>query len=161
MDLSYIFTNFLHIRKDIAYEIASAIIDARQRLVQHSTTQKFSSNGIRNENSISNIRVNEENDDDDVSLSSGIISAKDSHTIVKKSSSKSNCISDGDEYQNDNPNNVSINRYNIQRNKILNLTNPQCNMNRMTTYLSEVDWRVFNYITQYFLQKGITFLFSE
>ncbi|CAF3669561.1 unnamed protein product [Rotaria sp. Silwood1] len=142
LDLAHTFINFLHIRKDIAYEIASTIIDARQRLVPSKLTQKSSSSTNIDENFLSNIYINEENDNDDTSISSGIITAEDSDTIVNENSKTSRSISD------------SRTKYNLDKKKIFYLSNSQRIMNRIITYLSEVDWRVFNYLTKHFLQNG-------
>ncbi|CAF4450047.1 unnamed protein product, partial [Rotaria sp. Silwood2] len=147
LDLAHIFINFLHIRKDIAYEIASTIIDARQRLIQLNPTEKSSSTTNIDENFISDIHINDENDNDDTSISSGIVTAEDSDTIVNENNKTSKSIS----------NNSDSDRrktYYVNKNKIFSLSHSQRIMNRITTYLSEVDWRVFNYITKHFLQNG-------
>ncbi|CAF4265277.1 unnamed protein product, partial [Rotaria sp. Silwood2] len=146
LDLAHIFINFLHIRKDIAYEIASTIIDARQRLIQLNPTEKSSSTTNIDENFISDIHINDENDNDDTSISSGIVTAEDSDTIVNENNKTSKSIS----------NNSDSDRrktYYVNKNKIFSLSHSQRIMNRITTYLSEVDWRVFNYITKHFLQN--------
>ncbi len=149
MDLAHIFITFLHIRKDIAYEIASTIIDARQRLIRQIPTQKSSSNAIINEKLISN----EQNDIDDASISSGIVTGDESDTIVSENSNTSRSISDDDEDQNNMPDVIKRNKYNLYENKHIDSSKSQ-HMSRITKYLSEADWRVFNYITKHFLQDG-------
>jgi hypothetical protein len=139
LDLAHVFITFLHIRKDIAYEIASTIIDARQRLIRQIPTQE----------SLSNKDMNEENDSDDASISSGIITAD-----VSDNSSTSRSISDDDEDQNNIPEIMKRKKYSLFKNKMIDSSNSQRVMNRITTYLSEADWRVFNYITKHFLQDG-------
>jgi hypothetical protein len=115
-------------RKDLAYEIASTIIAARQRLVSPISIQKSSS--IIDKKSMSHTHIN-----DDTSISSGIVTGEDS-TV-------SESISDDDEDVIRTKKNKNRMNYSSQR-----------IMNRITTYLSEVDWRVFNYITKNFLQNG-------
>jgi hypothetical protein len=139
LDLAHVFITFLHIRKDIAYEIASTIIDARQHLIRQIPTQE----------SLSNRDMNEENDSDDASISSGIITVD-----VSENSSTSRSIIDDDEDQNNVPEIMKRKKYSLFKNKMIDLLNSQRVMNRITTYLSEADWRVFNYITKHFLQDG-------
>lgn len=140
--MAHIFITFLHIRKDIAHEIASTIITARQHLIQPISTQKSSSSSILQSKS------DLDEDSDVKSISSGIITSEDSQTIISEHSSISSSISD-DEHQRNIPKN-----YNSYLNKNISSSNSQQIMNRIITYLSEVDWRVFNYITKYFLQNG-------
>ncbi len=142
--MAHIFITFLHIRKDIAHEIASTIIATRQRLIQPISKQKSSSSTII----ISKTHISDESDNNDnASISSGIVTAEDS--------SISSSISDNnDEHQNNFPEVIGRKKYNLYTNKSISSSNSQCIMNRITSYLSEVDWRVFNYITKHFLQNG-------
>jgi hypothetical protein len=130
LDLTHIFITFLHIRKDIASEIASAIISARQRLIQPISTQKSSSSTII-----------DDNDDDDQSASSGIITAEESDTIIS---------------ENDDKDHADQNYFPIMtsRNENIYSSSSQRVMSRITAYLSEADWRVYNYLTKHFLQNG-------
>ncbi len=145
--MAHIFITFLHIRKDIAYKIASTIIASRQDLIQTISTQKSSSSA--------KTHISEENDNDIESISSGIITAEDCDTIVSENSSISRSISDdNDEDENNFPDIIRRKKYNLCTNKNICLSNSQRIMSRITTYLSEVDWRVFNYITKHFLQNG-------
>ncbi|CAM4915049.1 unnamed protein product [Rotaria socialis] len=134
LDLANIFINFLHIRKDIAYEIASAIIDARQHLIEFPLTEKSSSSTMF----------------DDASISSSIVTAEDSDTAMNESSYTSRSMSKDAKNQN----HLKKRRSNPAKNKITYSSTSQRVMNRIITYLSEVDWRVFNYITKHFLQKS-------
>jgi len=147
LDLAHIFITFLHIRKDIAYEIAATIIAARQDLIQTISIQKSSSSA--------KTHISEENDNDVESISSGIMTAEDSDTIMSENSSISRSISDdNDEDENNIPDIIRRKKYNLHTKKNICSSNSQRIMSRMTTYLSEIDWRVFNYITKYFLQNG-------
>lgn len=139
LDLAHIFITFLHIRKDIAHEIASIIISARQHLIQPISIEKSSS---------SSIVLSNENDD--LSISSGIVTGEESDTVISEHSSVSNSINDNNEQDQ--------NKIHSYLNKNIYSSNSQQIMNRMTSYLSEVDWRVFNYITKYFLQNGKKYL---
>lgn len=139
--------SFLHIRKDIAYEIASNIINTREQLVQSMATETSLSSTITERKFMSDMYINEENDRDDTSISSGIITSEDSDTVIHKND---------DDVKNQN------NHSDATREKQNNSSNSQSNMmNRITIYLSKVDWRVFNYITKYFLQNGMPLLSIE
>ncbi len=151
MDLAHIFITFLHIRKDIAYEIASTIVTARQNLIRTIPTEKSSSNTI----------IAEENDGDDTSISSGIVTVEDSDTIVSENSSISRSTSDDDEDQNISTNVIGRKKYDLYKNKIFSSSNSERIMSRIINYLSEVDWRVFNYITKHFIQNGNRFSSSK
>ncbi len=151
MDLAHIFITFLHIRKDIAYEIASTIIDARQRLIPPIATENSSSSTMIDNNITSKTRLSEENDNDDASISSGIVTAEESDTVISENSGPSRSISDD---QNNFPDFIQRKKYNLYMNKNISPSNPQRMMSRMTSYLSEADWRVFHYITKHFLQNG-------
>ncbi len=151
MDLAHIFITFLHIRKDIAYEIASTIVTARQNLIRTIPTEKSSSNTI----------IAEENDGDDTSISSGIVTVEDSDTIVSENSSISRSTSDDDEDQNISTNVIGRKKYDLYKNKIFSSSNSERIMSRIINYLSEVDWRVFNYITKHFIQNGKRFSSSK
>jgi len=157
LDLAHIFITFLHIRKDIAYEIASTIITARQHLIRTIPTEKSSSNTIIEENFRSNTHIAEENDGDDTSISSGIVTVEDSDTIVSENSSISRSTSEDDEDQNV----IGRKKYDLYKNKIFSSSNSERIMSRIINYLSEVDWRVFNYITKHFLQNGKRFSSSK
>jgi hypothetical protein len=137
--LAHIFITFLHIRKDIANEIASTIIAARQHLIQPIST---SSSTII--------------DNDDQSASSGIITTEESDTMISKNDSTSRSISDDNDLEDQNyfPIMASRKNYNLYTNKNISSSSAQCVMSRMTAYLSEADWRVYNYITKHFLQNG-------
>ncbi len=151
MDLAHIFITFLHIRKDIAYEIASTIVTARQNLIRTIPTEKSSSNTI----------IAEENDGDDTSISSGIVTVEDSDTIVSENNSISRSTSDDDEDQNISTNVIGRKKYDLYKNKIFSSSNSERIMSRIINYLSEVDWRVFNYITKHFIQNGKRFSSSK
>jgi hypothetical protein len=151
LDLAHIFITFLHIRKDIAYEIASTIVTARQNLIRTIPTEKSSSNTI----------IAEENDGDDTSISSGIVTVEDSDTIVSENSSISRSTSDDDEDQNISTNVIGRKKYDLYKNKIFSSSNSERIMSRIINYLSEVDWRVFNYITKHFIQNGKRFSSSK
>ncbi len=154
--MAHIFITFLHIRKDIAHEIASTIITARERLIQPISTEKSSSSTIIDNNIISKTHMSEENDNDDASISSGIVTAEDSDTVVSENCSTSRSINDddNDEDQNNFPDIIRRKKYNLHTNKNIHSSNSQHIMSRMISYLSETDWRVFNYITKHFLQNG-------
>jgi hypothetical protein len=151
LDLAHIFITFLHIRKDIAYEIASTIVTARQNLIRTIPTEKSSSNTI----------IAEENDGDDTSISSGIVTVEDSDTIVSENNSISRSTSDDDEDQNISTNVIGRKKYDLYKNKIFSSSNSERIMSRIINYLSEVDWRVFNYITKHFIQNGKRFSSSK
>ena len=101
MDLAQILITALSLPKDMASEIASVIIAARQR-----NYSRLFSSGV----------------------------SKD----------------DGDEESID----LLASKGHSHKNKFAHLSKPLPVMRRMTTYLSEVDWRVFQYLTQHFLQNG-------
>ncbi len=156
MDLAHIFITFLQIRKDIAYEIASIIITARQHLIRTIPTEKSSSNTTIDKNFRSNTHIAEEKDDDDASISSGIVTVEDSDTVMSENSSISRSTSDDDEDQNISTDVIGRKKYDLYKNKIFCSSNSERIMSRIINYLSEADWRVFNYITKHFLQNGKT-----
>lgn len=101
MDLAQIFITALFLPKDMASEIASVIIAARQR----------------NQPRFSTSRVSKDDGDQE---SIDLLASKD----------------------------------HFHKHKFAHPSNSLPVMRRMTTYLSEVDWRVFHYLTEHFLQNG-------
>lgn len=145
LDLTRLFITVLHLRKDIAYETASTIIAARQRLIQPILADESSSNRSIDDSLESNTYSSDE--DDDRSVSSGIISDKESETL-------SNENSEHRDQKHHFPKNIQGKDRLIDSNKNTDSSNSHPIMNRITSYLSEVDWRVYNYITKHFLQNG-------
>ena len=133
LDLAHSFITFLHMKKDRAHEVASAIINARQYLIRNPQLHTTSSNTMNYKDDVSIA--------DDRSISSGVISVQNSDATLSEENSR---IDDDDIFTSDN------------RNRNLHNSKSQSIMNRMTTYLSNADWRVFNYITKTFLQDGRT-----
>ncbi|CAF0888177.1 unnamed protein product [Adineta ricciae] len=132
LDLAHSFINFLHMKKDRAHEVASAIINARQHLLRNPQQYTTASNTMNYEDDVSVA--------DDRSISSGVISIENSDITLSEEDSTVN--DDDDIFTSDN------------RSRNLHNSNSQCIMNRISTYLSNVDWRIFNYITKTFLQNG-------
>lgn len=102
----------------------------------------------------------ETNDDDDQSVSSGMMSIEESDTILSENDRASRSLSEEDTDSNHFPMNINRKNYQFHTNKNIFSSNSQPIMNRITSYLSEVDWRVYNYITKHFLQHGSKF-FSD
>ncbi|CAF1222036.1 unnamed protein product [Adineta ricciae] len=134
LDLAHSFINFLHMKKDYAHEVASAIINARQYLLRYPQQRTTSSNTMNYEDDVSIA--------DDRSLSSGVISIQNSDITLSEQDNTVNDDDDDDLLTSDN------------RSRDLHNSKSQCIMNRICTYLSNVDWRIFNYITKTFLRNG-------
>ena len=147
MDLTHLFITVLHIRKDIAYETASTIITARQRLIQPKLARVSSSDRSIDDSLESKTYLSEE--DDDRSISSGIISNEDSGSIFSENSDDNQRRD-----QNHFPKIINGKNRQFRSNKDGDSSDSHSIMNRITSYLSEVDWRVYNYITKHFLQNG-------
>ena len=145
---------FLHLRKDIAYETASTIIAARQRLIQPLSTDESSSSNTVDDSVESKMRMGD--DDSDRSVSSGVSTSDENDTLISEYDQTSRSISDDSGHKNRNhfPIITSTKNYRFYTNKNICSSNSQRVMNRITSYLSEVDWRVYNYITKHFLQNG-------
>ena len=134
LDLAHSLINFLHMKKDHAHEVASAILNARRYLLRNPQQHTTSSNTMNYEDDVSVA--------DDRSLSSKVISIQNSDLTLSEEDST---VNDDDDIFTSN--NKSRNLHNSKS---------QCIMNRISTYLSNVDWRIFNYITKTFLQNGRT-----
>jgi hypothetical protein len=149
LELAHIFVTFLHMRKDTANEVASIIISARERLRRSLPTPKPSSDSLNDESGRSRTYVNEGDGIEDASISSGVATVDDS--------TSRSTIDDEEDHNIPRTMNTGA-KYDPYKNKwIFPSSNSPHTMSRMTAYLSKVDWRVFNYITKYFLQNGTTF----
>ncbi|CAF0769866.1 unnamed protein product [Adineta steineri] len=154
MELAHIFINFIFLRKDIAYEIASIIIAARRHLLPSLPIQTSSSTSVNSKNRISMTSMNDRHDADDTSISFGMVSVENSDTMASENSSTTQSITDDDKDHNISMNIIRRKKYDLYKNKTMCSLKSPCVMSRITNYLSKADWRVFNYITKYFLQNG-------
>ena len=130
LDLAGTLTRFLHVRHDLAQELASIIVAARQRLIQPGSMPQASSTTIMNDATI----------DDRCSINSGMSTFDDSDSL----------LSDSTDHQRNSEDLASCREGSKQ---VASSALPP-GMARTTAYLSNVDWRVFHHITTDFMRHG-------
>ncbi|CAF1148756.1 unnamed protein product [Didymodactylos carnosus] len=154
-ELTLIFITFLDIHKDIAYEMASIIVDSRSQLP---ITKDIHSHTIVKQKYRSKMRSADDLDQND---------------------NKSALIDDDDEWKNYADNKIRIGLLKLLNSIVKGDANDQLNvsdnssnefgqrqsnticplhtrhfMTRVTSYLSKADWRAFDYLSKHFFQSG-------